>query len=109
MDIGDKVRPTPGPWTLQARRGGDKEIGIYAEGDGWHSLRCVVDSDDCDIPTAEANARLITAAPDLLKALEICRDAISDLQAGRIWDVKYHGIDEAYKKAVAAIRKAEGE
>lgn len=57
---------TPGPWAVSRLVGG--EIGIYREGDGRRDLARVhlADTDaEC-----EANARLIAAAPDMLRALE---------------------------------------
>ncbi|MBA4086656.1 MAG: hypothetical protein C0491_02490 [Novosphingobium sp.] len=57
---------TPGPWIIDPRHYWDKGIGIRQDADGWHRLYCEVDRDDCDRDTAEANARLIAAAPALL-------------------------------------------
>ena len=50
----------------------------------------------------EANARLISAAPDLLEALETLRDEIIDTT----WDNSFRS---ALDKATAAIFKAKGE
>lgn len=50
-------------------------------------------------PEAEANARLIAAAPDLLEALEELYKAGPDCEGGPL--------GEAYRKARAAIAKAE--
>lgn len=61
---------TPGPWVIDPRHYWDKQIGIRQDADGWHRLYCEVDRDDCDRDTAEANARLIAAAPALLEALD---------------------------------------
>jgi hypothetical protein len=55
---------TPGPWSLDAYRPGDKELFVSEAG-------VTVDIDDCTTKErAErfANARLIAAAPDLLDA-----------------------------------------
>lgn len=53
---------TPGPWTAS---------GPHADG-AW-----LIDAGDfavCDVPTGEANARLIAAAPDLLAAADAAHD-----------------------------------
>lgn len=63
---------TPGPWKYYDEEG--YNFGIGSEG-GRH----VADvSHNANIPTGEkrANARLIAAAPDLLKALVLCYDSL---------------------------------
>lgn len=69
----NKTRHTPGPWTVGGSRitAGADNVDTVA----WvtHRQTCE-DSKDVDryapnIPTAEANARLIAAAPDMLAAL----------------------------------------
>jgi hypothetical protein len=54
---------TPGPWTLPKFGGWEKELEI-PEPKIW------VDYDDVDREEAEANARLIAAAPEMLFALK---------------------------------------
>lgn len=61
---------TPGPWTIDPRHGGDKEIIVRQDGDSWHRLQAAVDCDDCDLDMAIANANLIAAAPDMYAALK---------------------------------------
>ena len=58
-------------------------------GDGWRRLYCEIDSDDCDREVAEANAKLIAAAPDLLQQCIDNGNLISDLQ-------KHHDEAEAH-------------
>lgn len=56
---------TPGPWSIDTYRPGDKELFISDAG-------ATIDIDDCTVEErAErfANADLIAAAPDLLEAL----------------------------------------
>lgn len=64
---------TPGPWVLRVQ---GQDAYIDAANGSHYELAVVVwqMDDDRDLgissPTAEANARLITAAPDLLEALQ---------------------------------------
>ena len=53
---------TKGPWNVANFHSYDKRILIPEAG-------CEVDYDDCDRAEAEANARLIAAAPDMYEAL----------------------------------------
>jgi len=55
-------RHTPGPWSIEPFDRLDKQITILEP-------RVLVDFDDVDQVEAEANARLIAAAPDMLAAL----------------------------------------
>lgn len=102
---------TPGPWKMTKRKAGDKRIFIDAKGDGYALLRCEVDCDDCDTPTAIANARLIAAAPDLLAACKAITAALGDAE----WGTDKHGAELLHEIIVkhhgtlrAAIAKAEG-
>lgn len=84
---------TPGPWTLNGRT----VLGECFTGE----LRSICDSVRGGDPTqANANARLIAAAPELLEALE---QIIGDLPSRRDW------LDpEVENVAREAIRKARG-
>lgn len=64
---------TPGPW--QAELSGDrKRWGISGNADYYINLDCKVDRDDKDNDTADANARLIKAAPDADRILRVLMD-----------------------------------
>lgn len=87
---------TPGPWSLQIEAC-DQTVALDIMGNGvcvssaipWSS------NTECDVDKAVANANLIAAAPELLKALQ-------DLQARACIYVNT-------SKAEAAIAKALGE
>jgi len=72
---------TPGAWELNERHGGV----IYVEGIGNTVAICHDDGFDIDHAEAEANARLIAAAPQMLEALEACAD---------YWHIKHNPGDE---------------
>jgi hypothetical protein len=96
-----KFKHTPGPWKV--------EIQQYPEG----SHICVADNAgdwvaDCGkmstLPSnnkeATANAKLISAAPDLLEALI---DAADELE---VYDASSHGQDEDTRRVLGLVRKA---
>lgn len=113
---------TPGEWTLCAHMAGtdpDCECGYM--GNVWAKDEetivafmghCHPHGDDAvacngsnlvhDLETRMANARLIAAAPELLKALE---SLVLDVQAYPAWERPCHAVDVAR----AAIQKARGE
>ena len=65
---------TPGPWTVNGNIGRKSELGIMAD-----AAPCIIATmgNQKEWPAeAEANARLIAAAPDLLAALQEAREAI---------------------------------
>ena len=97
----EKEVHTPGPWEA-AWESGDKDIYIgelgYAD---YRNCFARVDYDDVDHAEAEANARLIAAAPELLEALdELHAKAVVGTDAER-----YGALDKAWR----AITKARGE
>lgn len=69
--MSDKAQPTPGPWRTERRI---HSVSVMAEkrllvvSTSWHSFErdCYPLQDE-----AEANARLIAAAPDMLEALRL--------------------------------------
>jgi hypothetical protein len=70
-------RHTPGPWGRAATN--SFHTVIYAEGNG--RIAIVEDhNQDAGIVTQEANAALISSAPDLLEALEECDRVFSKFQ-----------------------------
>lgn len=115
---------TPGPWALSSFIG---NLGrhITLESHLSRPIGASVDSQKCrdtyqiniaavgrhachlSIEEAEANARLIAAAPDLLAALQECalRLGALVLASGDFSDVNANAIDQAH----AAIQKAEGQ
>lgn len=87
---------TPGPWSVAPHKRWDKRILIIGPA-------CEVDFDDVDQSTQEANALLISAAPDLLEAL---RGMVDALNSGLI-AYNTSPADQGFKaKADAAITKA---
>lgn len=93
--------PTPGPWETSVNDEGQWDV--CAEGGG----DMVADLADCP-ESAEANARLIAAAPDLLAALKGLRAAA--LSEYVSCDCPNASICRpSIKAADAAIAKAEGE
>ena len=105
---------TPGPWLCTPSMGTDghsqcvywvwKDLG---EEDGYEGL--VADNS----PEARANARLIAAAPNLLKALKDCLDALGD-DPGCYCDDRDSRCEDCepfrqvQERAEAAIKKAGG-
>lgn len=99
-----KIKHTPGPWFIDSDGEGKPNAIVTSthDKDGIDDDVCEVyggNSDNCD--TREANAHLISAAPDLLSA---CK-----LMAGYI--ARPEGFGDTFEimaKAVEAIAKAEG-
>jgi len=87
------TKHTPGPWSTD----GDHIFGpVYLLAD-------IVSADT--IEEAEANARLIAAAPDLLAALEHCCAVMADC----VMFPERDDENRAYSQARAAISKATGD
>ena len=84
---------TPGPWEW------DKSMGTWVKMDGRVGARIIGIGKYPEVSDSEvhANARLIAAAPEMLEALELMRDA-------RIPEEYAEAID----KARTAIAKAKG-
>jgi len=94
---------TPGPWIVEDPLG-PEALWIVEAGKQTYEWRCIAmvcqddptNDEDRDpvapITEAEqiANARLIAAAPDLLKALEEIRDAIPANQGGTQGAIRKH-------------------
>ena len=91
---------TPGPWHVVCHTSEDGRIG---PGDDWtvygRNTTHAIAFEGGHNPHAEADARLISAAPDLLEALIRLMGKTSDLQDAL----------DAAKQARAAIAKATGE
>lgn len=98
------VGHTPGPWTrVPQTKGGDLIAREFATGNQMNpkGLRLVafMMARGDSLPEDEANARLITAAPDLLAALRMTAEALAE----------YTSTCEALDAGLAAIAKARGE
>ena len=106
------MKHTPGPWKLNV----DEDTGMNDSG-------CILDSVGHVIVTdiygtfkngrttgeAEANARLIAAAPDLLAALEFNWNVMRQLRAeAKRLGLHKPSLQEAEDKAADAIAKARG-
>ena len=70
---------TPGPWFARAAIRSDEFI-ITAESGGYAPLARVRGDKRSTLPAAQANARLMAAAPDLLDALLEMLVACPDLE-----------------------------
>lgn len=108
-----KAMHTPGPWCVEDPMGPEL-LSVIARGDRpvyeWRHVAQVSvqpepdEADDIPAREAEANARLIAAAPDLLAALKDMLDwaGTPSNQASPSW------ITGACQRARAAIAKATG-
>ena len=90
---------TPGPWKItEDDYGHEHWFGGYGEGqfvvNGWVNGGCK--KDPSEWRKLQADARLIAAAPELLKALELCINAMFPGCPDEEWSI-------AYEKACAAI------
>ncbi len=93
---------TPGPWVKDRRgdlRGSDgKQVGTWDAGIAW------VSRDD----EAEANARLMAAAPELLEALKACLEWMEETRACGdcgFWDWTP---GDTYMRGIQTVAQAEG-
>jgi hypothetical protein len=72
-----EIKHTPGPWRIQ----NNANTGITSiSGKNWDQFAQVVtrlSDDEFDFQEGVANAKLIKAAPDLLKALVVCVDLLN--------------------------------
>ena len=84
---------TPGPWEITVDQYGNLDVTMEGAGDMLADLK--------GCPNAEANARLIAAAPDLLAALEALR---GDLLRYPNDDARREAIVNAAEAAIAAAR-----
>lgn len=80
---------TPGPWFLDLEN--DRYITVHAE----HRDICDMTTDFGDVAEAEANGRLVAAAPEMLEALE--------------WLSLHSFTAQNSPQVQSAIRKARGE
>jgi len=95
------TKHTPSPWGFE-QTGDHKRYIIGKERSTWGTNVAEVYSDDTDQGEAAANARLIAAAPELLKALGAMYEAFRFTSHNKAEDA-------ANALAKAAIAKVEGE
>lgn len=99
----EKFKGTPGPWRVSEKRGDLIDIRYNDSVVGAISLNLAhVVALQSWLKEAEANAKLIAAAPELLEALQRCESVLSNipLEVSDVEDLLY---------ARAAINKALGE
>jgi hypothetical protein len=89
---------TPAPWMVDGTTAAEN-LDVIGEGGRVAMLDC----DDIDADTLEANARLIAAAPDMLAALQMVEAIWSRDQTANI------DPESPLAKVRAAIKKATGE
>ena len=104
---GNIMKHTPAPWEIR-----DKNCNPYIEKDGYEICQLFRTAflnddytEDIEFENAQANARLIAAAPELLEALD-------SLYASLMFNdvLKTHPkVNEAMIMANSAIAKAKGE
>lgn len=102
---------TPGPWTVEETRDGmtirdnRRRLEIvhnYPNGEGQQVIVGKHTGLDC---LTDANATLITAAPDMLEALK----ALVEKLKRKLPALQYHSCKREFEQALGAIAKAEGE
>lgn len=92
------MKHTPGPWHYTKRE--DDSIGVFDNSYGTAEGIRVAEIEMSNDRPSEANAKLISAAPDLLEACQALMKAISGMQ----W---YDEVGDAIKLVEAAIAKVE--
>lgn len=95
--MSDKLTPTPGPWRHAPSMEGPIFRVVLNEQGNIAAMRV----------TSEANARLISAAPDFLNAAIIALWFFDRIKDGAAWH--QHSEDSAREALRAAIEKATGE
>ncbi len=91
------AKHTQGPWDPAANWPPGMSMVCHHDGSGWRPVAdCAVSGD-----AAEANARLIAAAPELLEALKLAEPYVR--AAGKL----FH-LGDDLKRVQAAIAKATG-
>ena len=103
----EKPAHTPGPWIASTHPANDpKYCHVFAKGDVALVPR-VKNESMVNVGSAVANARLIAAAPCMLKALKEARDLLASLPAD-LKELETMGAEDTACKIIAAIAKAEG-
>ena len=94
---------TPGPWIIYQTNKDQRITDVEFSVENGFSIATIYTGDQVSIETHDSNVRLISAAPELLEALEECVEYLfNDLG-------KYPKESELGMKARAAIAKAKGE
>ena len=96
------TKHTAGPWVIQRHSNADKSFTVGP---------VMIDNDDVDHREAEANAQLVSAAPELLSALKHMFSAADEMAGEYIKKnkvVNWGIVKDAYCLAIVAIAKAEG-
>lgn len=106
-----KTKHTAGPWSVNRKV--NRFVDAGPNGDG---LITICDCDPIDEMTpaqAEANARLIATAPELLEALELLFNEVSFYNEKEVFPepeiIKSGFAVTSWNKAKAALAKAKGE
>ena len=99
----EQPKHTPGPWTIEMEPYGPESF------DGFLSIESATQTICTDV--SNCDAPLISAAPDLLEALEACFPYMHDLDAENFDDasagiIEDYKLSEDFKKMKAALAKA---
>lgn len=96
---------TPGPWKIT-----DSGTGVFSSNKplGQNGIIAICDAVARTREENEANARLIAAAPDLLKELEAAVTWIEQIESYEIFDPSAPSKHELLPQLRAAIAKARG-
>lgn len=104
------VKYTPGPWAI----GGPDDAYIFAGTDASEKRIAEIVEDDldsgydyCSTEEADANARLIAAAPEMLEALQVA-ETVLILLKHEVEGLRFNG-KNVLPRVQTAIRKAKGE
>lgn len=102
-----QAQHTPGPWVTADSFGPLKDgTSVQAAKGGEHAPLIASCTGSFGREGAQANARLIAAAPELLEALSLCVVAIQDEDPEPLPGTVWH---KPLERARAALAKARGE
>ena len=90
------TKHTQGEWGVSKHANNDS-FGVYAEGNG--NDLAIVKGGNEEGGETEANAKLIAAAPDMLKALQFVKGVLSNAPKGHYDGITMRAIDKAINKA----------